>query len=147
MNSPRHSFRARIAGRVENFASGGSDEDSGITHVDFDAAEPNVVTSQARWPFYASPYHLPVIDLDIDAHLEPSSTPGHHHLYLEKPMSKDDYLKLLKVMAEVGLVEWGYYEATVKRGYSTVRLPWVFKEEINDLPAELLPGHIKRLLG
>lgn len=73
--------------------------------------------------------HNVVIDLDLPAKLVESSTPGHHHLYIDKPMSKTDYFKLLTVMVEVGLIEPGYLGASEKRGYTAVRLPWVKKTE------------------
>lgn len=65
--------------------------------------------------------HAPVIDLDLPARLLPSKTEGHYHLYLDVEMDEDDYFKLLKVMAEVGLVEDGYYKASLKKGASFVR--------------------------
>lgn len=71
--------------------------------------------------------HKVVVDLDHPAILLDSSTPGHHHLYIDKEMPWDDYAKLLRVMAEVGLLEQGYVDACLYRGYSAVRLPWVRK--------------------
>ena len=65
--------------------------------------------------------HAPVIDLDLPARLLPSKTPGHFHLYLDVEMPHDDYFKLLKVMSEVGLVEEGYYQASVNQQSSFVR--------------------------
>ena len=124
-------FRGRLSGYVENFKTK-SDEDDGITHVDFTNQTPsNVVTSRI-----IGNLHGPVLDLDYEAHLEPSSTPGHHHLYLEKNITWQQYLKLLSVMAEIGLIEPGYFEASKKRGYTTVRLPWVTKDIDNNVPAD-----------
>jgi hypothetical protein len=65
--------------------------------------------------------HAPVIDLDLPVRLLPSKTPGHFHLYLDVEMPKEDYFKLLQVMSEVGLVEEGYYKASVSQGSSYVR--------------------------
>ena len=36
-------------------------------------------------------------------------------VYLDVEMPHDDYFKLLKVMSEVGLVEEGYYQASVNQ--------------------------------
>jgi hypothetical protein len=71
-----------------------------------------------------------VVALDIDAPVEvyPSSTPGHFHLYINKPMPWDDYLQLLSLMAKVGLLEPGFVLASIVRGFSALRLPWVKKE-------------------
>lgn len=72
--------------------------------------------------------HKVVIDLDHDAKLIPSSTPGHHHLFIDRPMRWDQYVRLLCVLAEVGIVEPGYVSACIKRGHTSVRLPDVKRE-------------------
>jgi hypothetical protein len=71
--------------------------------------------------------HRPVLDLDMPAYLVPSSTPGHHHLYIDHPMTWEAYVKLLEALADAGLLERGYVEASVRRGRTDVRLPWVRK--------------------
>lgn len=71
--------------------------------------------------------HRPVLDLDIEAKLVPSSTPGHFHLYLDKSMSWEDYCELLYVLAKVGIIEPGYASVSMARGYTAVRLPWIKK--------------------
>lgn len=76
--------------------------------------------------------HRVVIDLDVPAYLLPSSTPGHSHLYIDVPISTDLLESLLITLADCGIVERGYADASIDRGYSAVRLPWVRK----DLPVE-----------
>lgn len=73
--------------------------------------------------------HRPILDIDFGAALIPSSTEGHFHLYLDKPMTWKNYKRLLNVMSEVGVIEPGYARASIERGYSSTRLPWVKKEE------------------
>lgn len=73
--------------------------------------------------------HKVVLDLDLPAKLIPSTTPDHYHLYIDHAMPWENYLKLLKVMVECGLVEEGYVGAAERRGYTGVRLPWVKKEK------------------
>ena len=90
-------------------------EDAGL----YDA---NVITSE-----YLAGYHYPIIDLDMDAALLPSSTPGHHHLYIDKLLSYDQLVRLLEVMVQVGIVQAGILEGVKKRGYATLRLPHVKK--------------------
>lgn len=94
-------------------------------------AEANVVTSLIKGTDVPgdkySGLHNPVIDIDVPVHLVPSSTPGHGHLYVEKPMPWSDLKKLLEVMVEVGLVEPGYLGASDKRGHTCVRLPGMKK--------------------
>jgi hypothetical protein len=117
-------FRGRKAGRVEtlnDYKAFGDDVDFA---VDKDAA--NVVTS--RWSgSEVVDLHMPVLDLDFPLVAEPSTTPGHHHLYIDRAMSWDQLVKLMDVMEEIGLLEPGYVEAAKMRGYSSVRLPWIEK--------------------
>jgi hypothetical protein len=77
--------------------------------------------------------HAPVLDLDYEAHLEPSSTPGHYHLYLDRLVEHDKYMNLIRALADCGLIEWGFADASIKRGATFVRMPGVRKGE--DLPA------------
>lgn len=86
------------------------------------APEPNLISSLLE-----NGNHAPAIDIDLPLHAVPSSTPGHFHLYFEKEMSWKDYEKLLRVMTEVGLVEKGFYEQSLKFQQSYLRLPYVKK--------------------
>lgn len=82
------------------------------------------VTSIAGYdPETGTASHRPVIDLDLNAALIPSATPGHFHLYLDKVLEHDDYMYLLNALAEVGIIESGYNTASQERGYSSARLP------------------------
>lgn len=84
---------------------------------------------------YEVPLHRIVIDVDHQAHLVESSTPGHHHLYVEiPPVPWDDYVKWLEASALIGLVSPGYVNACISRGHSDVRLPWIHKGEPGDIP-------------
>lgn len=76
--------------------------------------------------------HRPVIDIDHRVTVVESSTAGHSHLYIDLMLPWADLVKLLEVMAEVGLVEPGYVGASKARGYTAVRLPWVPKEDLSD---------------
>lgn len=71
--------------------------------------------------------HAPVLDIDFEASLIPSSTPGHYHLVLEKAMTWKRYRKLIKALGKAQILEEGYVRATLSRGYSSIRLPWVKK--------------------
>lgn len=71
--------------------------------------------------------HAPVLDLDLNAALIPSSTPGHFHLYLDKAVPEDKYFALLDSLADAGIIEEGYAKVSKDRGYTAVRLPWVQK--------------------
>ena len=71
--------------------------------------------------------HYPCIDIDIPIRLVPSSTPGHSHLYVDEPITWDTYKNLLVALAEAGIVEEGYLNASVYQGGTTVRMPHVKK--------------------
>lgn len=73
--------------------------------------------------------HRPVIDLDFPCRLEPSTTPGHFHLYLDKAVPWDAYVKVLEAMKEAGLVQAGFHELAVHRGATFVRPPGVRKTD------------------
>ena len=75
-------------------------------------------------------HHL-VLDIDHPAWLIPSTTPGHYHLYVEVPggISNDDYGFLLGALVKAGVVQPGYAGASMARGFTCVRLPWIEKEK------------------
>lgn len=76
--------------------------------------------------------HYPVLDLDFRAHLIPSSTKGHHHLYLEKALSHDDYLLLLTVLERLGIIQKGILNRFLESGFTCVRPPWLKKGDPDD---------------
>lgn len=80
---------------------------------------------------YKGGLHRPILDIDFGAALVPSSTKGHFHLYLDKPMPWQDYADLVTVLGRVGILEDGYVKACLDRGYSSVRLPWINKLNLN----------------
>lgn len=96
--------------------------------------------------------HKPVIDVDhmtswcavahiIDASREvngirvvaeqieivPSSTPGHCHVYVNRPMRWFAYSRLLRELHKRGVIEPGYLEASLAREQTFVRRPGVYK--------------------
>jgi hypothetical protein len=84
----------------------------------------NIVTSKVKGTINQ---HKPVLDIDFPATLIPSSTPGHFHLFLDREMSWFVYEKLLYALADAGILEEGYVGASIQRGYTAVRLPWIKK--------------------
>lgn len=71
--------------------------------------------------------HKPVLDLDMDVLVVPSTTRGHHHLYIDYLMPWHDYSLLLKVLAHVGILQNGYMHASEARRESWLRTPWTRK--------------------
>lgn len=75
--------------------------------------------------------HYPCLDLDFPCELIESSTPGHYHLYLNPVggLTWDQYSRLLVVMGEIGLLEVGFVQASLKRGGTYLRPPWIRKDK------------------
>lgn len=81
------------------------------------------------------PYHtgLTTAILDIvtghDVALVPSSTIDHYHLIIKNDVTWDKYTKLLKSLAIWGIIEDGYAAASIARGFTAIRPPWVHKKK------------------
>ena len=111
-------------------------------------ADANIVTSKCR----DSNLHRPVLDLDNgatsdhkrlllntggalaiswtvaeDFALVPSTTPGHCHLMIDMTYSWDMYRGWLCSLMDFGVLEAGYVKASIARGFSAIRPPWVRK--------------------
>jgi hypothetical protein len=71
--------------------------------------------------------HMPTLDIDHPALLEPSSTPGHYHLFLDVPMSWRAYRRLLRALYRGGVIGRNAYWRSLDRGASFVRPPGVVK--------------------
>ncbi len=100
-------------------------KDADADDVVFVSHEPNIVTSKVNG---RPGQHAPVLDIDFPVTVVESSTPGHSHVYIDKPMDWHVYRDLLLALVAAGLVEEGYAEAAIHRGFTDVRLPWVTKE-------------------
>lgn len=72
--------------------------------------------------------HRVVLDLDMDAALIPSSTPGHHHLIIDVAMTQGQYFTLLEALRDAEIIEDGYYAASKAKGYTAIRTPWTKKK-------------------
>ncbi len=90
-------------------------------------------------------HHQVVLDIDHPVHVVESSTPGHHHLIIEVPGGIPDeaYWKLVEALGLAGVVEPGYVNASITRGRTDVRLPWVSKA---DTPPRS-PEEVERIQG
>lgn len=75
-----------------------------------------------------SKWHFPVIDIDHPCKLVESSTRGHFHLYVDKEVTWERYKMILLSLVDAGIVERGYYEASVQHGQTFVRKPGLTKE-------------------
>lgn len=100
--------------------------------VGVDLREAQVITSlrQGSIPGQPAGIHYPLLDLDLSAQLIPSSSPDHFHLYIDHPLAWTKYRTLLSTLGEIGLLGDGFVSASLLRGYSSLRLPWVKKAEV-----------------
>lgn len=75
-------------------------------------------------------HHL-LIDLDVPAHLIPSTTEGHSHLYIEcgEGIEWGKIESVLSALVSAGIVEGGYASASIERGFTALRTPWTKKKK------------------
>lgn len=74
-------------------------------------------------------YHCPTLDIDLECELHESTTPGHFHLYIDKPMRWDRYKDLLDVLYDLDIIQQGFYEMSLERKATFLRKPGVKKQE------------------
>lgn len=103
-------------------------------------ADAEIVSSTMREHHFFQPYggpgsrHKVLIDIDMPVLAVPSTTPGHYHLYIDKMLTWPQYVRLLEVLGEVGIVEEGYVEASKRRGCTHLRVPWLAKPKHSSYP-------------
>lgn len=64
---------------------------------------------------------------DCDFSLTDSSTINHKHLIIGKDLVWGKYIELLNTLAQCGIIEAGFAKASIRKGYSAIRPPWVHK--------------------
>ena len=107
--------------------NGGSEDGDEALTIPVPAGKaPNVITSMATVTFGDENTHLPCIDLDFPCSLVPSQTPGHYHLFLNKRITWEQYVPILRALADAGILQKGYVEGSIKRKATAVRVPMEF---------------------
>ena len=86
-------------------------------------SEANLISSRVK----DKDSHKIILDIDMPVKAIPSSTEGHFYLYIDKELTWTQYANLLWVLADVGIIEEGYFKAAINRKYTSVRLPWIKK--------------------
>lgn len=131
-------YYERLVAKVANLSRDSAqepDEHEVVWDPEMSPAQANVVTSlmvSAGWRDQPKEHmmHAPVLDIDFAIRAVESSTHGHYHLFLDRSMSWEQYQRLLNVLVEVDIIEPGYRDASIERGYTAVRLPHITKEEL-----------------
>lgn len=118
-------YSARVEAANGGFAICSSSDPNQPKDLVFEGAfnegmEANLVTSHAA---NDPGMHLVCLDIDMPAELLPSKTPGHFHLYIEHKMPWEKYVTLLRALAEAGIIEEGYANASIAKGCTALRLP------------------------
>lgn len=73
--------------------------------------------------------HTIMLDIDMPACLIESSTPGHFHLYIDRQLPWRKYKRLLRSLKQAGVIEPGFYKASVQRRATHLRPPWKDKAD------------------
>lgn len=67
--------------------------------------------------------HKILIDLDCDHVYVPSSTSGHGHLYVNQELPLNEYLRLLRVLADVNVISYDWYDVVCSNQRAFLRHP------------------------
>jgi hypothetical protein len=106
---------------IERAQVWGSQIKGGVNVTHFD--ENGEVPVEGGW-------HILALDVDYRCKLVPSSTPGHFHLVIDRAMEWHKLVDILNAMAAAGIVESGYAAASIARGQTFLRLPWISKDDL-----------------
>lgn len=91
-------------------------------------------------------FHMPALDIDLPCELVPSTTEGHFHLYIDKPMSFAAYRKLVEAFIEAGIVEPNILKYMEANGMTTLRPSGVKKPKRAKSSGEGLTDEQVRIL-
>lgn len=72
---------------------------------------------------------MPALDIDMPCELVPSSTEGHFHLYIDKPMTLMAYKKLVQAFIDAGIVEPNIMKYMDMNGMTALRPRGVKKKK------------------
>lgn len=113
------------------YEAGSDRSTSGVPYGIHTAENANAISSRAwvKDPDHELKQHKVLLDIDLPVAVVESSTEGHHHLLIDKLVEWDDYVKLLELLAKMGIIEEGYAQAAIRRGATWVRAPWERKRE------------------
>jgi hypothetical protein len=106
----------------------------GYSSWEIDVAQPSLpdtadmVSSLVVEDDKATGTHTVMLDIDLPARLVESSTPGHYHLYIDQRMRWGEYKDLLKALHKAGLIETGFYDASLRNHATMLRPPWVRRD-------------------
>lgn len=124
-------------GANKSYAKGASKISFGDVGYKPGLKEPNLITSLCP-----DNLHAIAIDVDVPVSVVPSSQEGHYHLYIDKKITWKNYVRLLELLTELGIIEPGYTNAAKSHGFTTLRLPGSWKSPSQRPELELLEPEI-----
>jgi hypothetical protein len=86
--------------------------------------------------------HMPALDIDLPCSLVPSTTEGHFHMYIDKPMSFMAYKKLVAAFIEAGIVEPNIMKYMEMNGMTTLRPAKVKKKPRSPSSGDPIPAPV-----
>ena len=73
--------------------------------------------------------HRVLLDLDCPHVYIPSTTPGHGHLVIDVPQEWHELRKLLQLLGDMKILQYGFVDATVARQETWLRAPGIKKDD------------------
>lgn len=114
-------YRARLGVDSAEYKKGMHKNNPMTVCHPFDA---NLVSSER-----ADGKHNLMLDLDVQHEYIKSSTDGHAHLVINVPIEQKDMVELLEKLQTLGIIQKGFLDSTVDRGFSSLRLPGQDKDD------------------
>ena len=104
-----------------------ADERIELDHVPLEEA--NAISSQiVSNDILKNGKHKVLLDLDVDHCYVPSTTKGHGHLLIDVDLEWEDYRKLLIMLAQLGILQPGYVDASIDQKGTWLRTPSTKKQ-------------------
>lgn len=121
LNDPKPQV-VQLAAQVGNYPTAETED----LVDDVTEEESNIISSELDYPYAEGisaddRLHAPALDIDLPVECYESSTPGHYHVLIDRPMTWKRYKKLLKALCKAGIIEEGYYRASLRRGGTFLR--------------------------
>lgn len=92
-----------------------------------DTLPANMVSSKIE----GSNKHKVILDIDCEAKLIPSSTPGHYHLYIDKTLDSEGMGSLVGSLFRAGIISEGNFNQWDHFGGQYLRLPFLRKGQVD----------------
>lgn len=68
-------------------------------------------------------HHVLVLDIEHSVEVVRTNKAGHHHVYINKSMPWEKYVKIIEAMADAGVVDEQWATQALTQGYAHASLP------------------------